>query len=48
MSRKKGTAKRTAGRTATGRIRKGYKLTAGGRVVKAAPKKRRTAKRRSR
>jgi hypothetical protein len=36
---------RVKGRTASGRLKKGYRLSAGGRVVKA--KKRRAKKRRS-
>lgn len=39
--RKKGTARRTAGRTASGRLKKGYRLTKGGRVTKASGRRRR-------
>jgi hypothetical protein len=38
MSRKKRTSK--AGRTAKGHIKKGYRLTKGGKVVKASKKRR--------
>lgn len=37
--KRKGTARRTAGRTASGKLKKGYRLTAGGRVVKATRKR---------
>ena len=34
------------GRTTTGRLKKGYRLTRGGRVVKATTKRRRRTRRR--
>lgn len=36
---------RKTGRTASGRIKKGYRLTKGGRVVKASRKRRRRGRR---
>jgi hypothetical protein len=41
-------AKAKAGRTASGRIKKGFKLTPGGRVVKATKSKRKQRRRRRR
>lgn len=38
----------TKGRTATGAIKKGYRLTKSGRVVKAAPKAKRVKRKRGR
>ncbi|GAB5543421.1 MAG: hypothetical protein SangKO_031810 [Sandaracinaceae bacterium] len=46
MPKKKSrSARATKGRTSSGRIRKGYKLTPGGRVVKATRSTRRRRKR---
>lgn len=38
---------KSAGRTKSGRVKKGYRLTKGGRVVKASAAKKRTKRRRS-
>lgn len=44
MARRKGKAR--AGRTASGRLRKGYRLTGSGRVVKARGSSKRKRRRR--